>query len=271
MLAIEPIPAFNDNYIWLLRRSDSPEAVVVDPGDAVPVLEALARRDLRLTGILVTHHHPDHVGGLARLVAETAPTVYGPHNPAISGIDRRLGAGDRIELLGRSFEVMEVPGHTLDHIAYFSAGEPPLLFCGDTLFAGGCGRLFEGTAPMMHRSLQSLAALPPETRVYCAHEYTLANLAFARASTGRRRRRRCVPEGSPRCPPASPWNGPPTPSCAVTTPRWSPPCAARDACGVKPRKRCSRPCGAGRTVSSHPGNCLLRQNLLASSPGEATL
>jgi len=181
MLAIEPIPAFNDNYIWLLRRSDSPEAVVVDPGDAAPVLEALARRDLRLTGILVTHHHPDHVGGLARLVAETAPTVYGPHNPAISGLDRRLGAGDRIELLGRSFEVMEVPGHTLDHIAYFSAGEPPLLFCGDTLFAGGCGRLFEGTAPMMHRSLQSLAALPPETRVYCAHEYTLANLAFARA------------------------------------------------------------------------------------------
>ncbi len=181
MLAIEPIPAFNDNYIWLLRRPDSPDSVVVDPGDAAPVLEVLARRNLRLTAILVTHHHPDHVGGLARLVAETAPTVYGPRNRAIHGIDRRLGAGDRVELLGRTFEVMEVPGHTLDHIAYFGAGEPPLLFCGDTLFAGGCGRLFEGTAPMMHRSLQSLAALPAETRVYCAHEYTLANLAFARA------------------------------------------------------------------------------------------
>jgi len=181
MLWIEPIPAFNDNYIWLLRNPDSREAVVVDPGDAAPVLAVLARQELRLTGILVTHHHPDHVGGLARLVAETAPTVFGPRNRTISGIDRRLGAGDRIELLGRTFEVMEVPGHTLDHIAYFSAGDPPLLFCGDTLFAGGCGRLFEGTAPMMHHSLRSLAALPAETRVYCAHEYTLANLAFARA------------------------------------------------------------------------------------------
>lgn len=182
MLAIEPIPAFNDNYIWLLRAPGGPEAVVVDPGDAAPVLQALAQRDLRLTGILVTHHHPDHVGGLAQLIAKTAPTVYGPHNPAIAGIDRRLGAGDRIDLLGRRFEVMEVPGHTLDHIAYFSAGDPPLLFCGDTLFAGGCGRLFEGTAPMMHHSLQSLATLPGDTRVYCAHEYTLANLAFARAA-----------------------------------------------------------------------------------------
>jgi hydroxyacylglutathione hydrolase len=107
--------------------------------------------------------------------------VFGPRNPAIEGVDHRLGAGDRIEVLGLSLEVMEVPGHTLDHIAYYHAGERPLLFCGDTLFAGGCGRVFEGTPPMMYDSLQSLAALPPETAVYCAHEYTLANLAFARA------------------------------------------------------------------------------------------
>ena len=181
MLSIEPIAAFNDNYIWLLYDEESRQAFVVDPGDAAPVLATLRERQLELAGILITHHHLDHVGGLEILRKEYQPVVYGPQNPAISGIDHRLSAGDSADVLGRQFEVLEVPGHTLDHIAYFSAGEQPLLVCGDTLFAGGCGRVFEGTHPMMHASLQRLAALPPATRVYCAHEYTLANLAFASA------------------------------------------------------------------------------------------
>ena len=181
MLSIEPIAAFDDNYIWLLYDEDSRQAFVVDPGDAAPVLATLRERQLERAGVLITHHHFDHVGGLETLRSQYQPVVYGPQNPAISGIDHRLSAGDSADVLGRRFEVLEVPGHTLDHIAYFSDGEQPLLFCGDTLFAGGCGRVFEGTHPMMHASLQRLAALPASTRVYCAHEYTLANLAFATA------------------------------------------------------------------------------------------
>ncbi len=182
MLSIQPISAFSDNYIWLLADTDSRRACVVDPGDATPVCDALDQLGLELEIILITHHHLDHVGGVQALRERFAPLVYGPGNPAIEGVDRRLAAGDRVEVLGTNFVVMEVPGHTLDHIAYFHPGEKPLLFCGDTLFAAGCGRVFEGTPAMMHASLQSLAALPPETAVYCAHEYTLANLAFARAA-----------------------------------------------------------------------------------------
>ncbi len=181
MLTIQPIPAFDDNYIWLLSDPPSGRAFVVDPGDAAPVIAELERQQLNLAGVLITHHHFDHVGGLAQLRDIYSPRVYGPRNEAITGIDQQLASGDNIEVLGERFEVMEVPGHTLDHIAYFHQGDEPLLFCGDTLFAGGCGRMFEGTAPVMHGSLQALAALPASTRVYCAHEYTLANLAFARA------------------------------------------------------------------------------------------
>ncbi|TXS95815.1 hydroxyacylglutathione hydrolase [Parahaliea maris] len=182
MLSISPIPAFNDNYIWLLDNGS--EAVVVDPGDAAPVQQVLAERGLTLAGILITHHHFDHVGGLPALLAGRDIPVWGPRNPTVEQITRRLGAGDEITVLGAPFRVLEVPGHTLDHIAYFHDGEAtgqPVLFCGDTLFAGGCGRLFEGTPEMMHASLQRLASLPAATLVYCAHEYTLANLAFARA------------------------------------------------------------------------------------------
>jgi hydroxyacylglutathione hydrolase len=155
--------------------------VVVDPGDAAPVLAALQREGLTLAGILITHHHFDHVGGVPDLLAHAQVPVWGPRNPAIDCITERLGAGDRISVLDCDFSVLEVPGHTLDHIAYFHDGEQPLLFCGDTLFAGGCGRLFEGTPEVMHASLQAIARLPGNTRVYCAHEYTLANLAFAQA------------------------------------------------------------------------------------------
>lgn len=181
MLKIESIAAFSDNYIWLLHNSS--EAWVVDPGDAGVVVAALEARGLSLGGILVTHHHFDHVGGIADLVNLYQARVIGPNNPAIEHIDQRVSQGEHISVLGIDFEVLEVPGHTLDHIAYAAPGHQPepLLFCGDTLFAGGCGRLFEGTPAMMHKSLQQLATLPANTRVYCAHEYTLANLAFAAA------------------------------------------------------------------------------------------
>lgn len=181
MFDIQPIEAFSDNYIWLLVEAGTNSACVVDPGDATPVIERLEKLGLTLTEILITHHHFDHVGGLATLRERYRPLVYGPENPAIEGIDHALREGDNIEVFGATFTVLEVPGHTLDHIAYFQDSEDPVLFCGDTLFAGGCGRLFEGNPPMMLQSLEALAALPSSTRVYCAHEYTLANLAFARA------------------------------------------------------------------------------------------
>ncbi|WP_439107574.1 hydroxyacylglutathione hydrolase [Congregibacter sp.] len=181
MSSIVGVPAFSDNYIWLLENSDQ-TALVVDPGDAQAVEMALESRGLSLAGILITHHHFDHVGGLRALKDKYGCTVYGPVNPAIDGIDVELVAGDSLPVGDYSFQVISVPGHTLDHIAYYQAGESPLLFCGDTLFAGGCGRIFEGNPTMMHESLSRLAALPANTAVYCAHEYTLANLAFARAA-----------------------------------------------------------------------------------------
>ncbi len=176
---VQPISAFSDNYIWLMYNSESREACVVDPGDAQPVLSTLKELGLNLSTILITHHHFDHVGGLEALQKAYSVEVFGPNNPAISGIDHTVGAGDIANVLGLHFQVLEVPGHTLDHIAYFCGEGSPLLFCGDTLFAGGCGRVFEGDPPMMYKSLQSLAELPSSTRVYCAHEYTMANLAFA--------------------------------------------------------------------------------------------
>lgn len=187
MLSIEPIHAFSDNYIWLLTRPGSRECAVVDPGDAAPVMTLLAERGLQLDTILVTHHHFDHVGGIAGLLESAgAVRVIGPHNPAIDSLTERVAAGDRVEVLGCPFEVLEVPGHTLDHIAFFhapqSAADNPVLFCGDTLFAGGCGRVFEGTHAQMHQSLARLAALPDATRIYCAHEYTQSNLRFAQAA-----------------------------------------------------------------------------------------
>jgi len=177
-LQISPIAAFTDNYFWLLERAV--RAVVVDPGDAGPVLETLARRGLALEAILVTHHHADHIGGLAQLRARHRVPVYGPaaEAAAIHGLTHELREGARVPLpaLDLVLEVWEVPGHTLGHIAYVAPG---LVLCGDTLFSAGCGRLFEGTPAQMYRSLSRLAALPDATRVYCTHEYTLANLAFA--------------------------------------------------------------------------------------------
>jgi len=178
MLEIHPIRAFKDNYIWLLRQGTN--AAVVDPGDAQPVLDYVARNGVTLVAILATHHHPDHVGGVADLLAARSVPVYGPRSESIRVVTHPLGEGDSVSLaeLGVTFSVLEVPGHTRGHIAYYGAES---LFCGDTLFACGCGRLFEGTPEQMYASLQKLAALPGETRVYCAHEYTLDNIRFARA------------------------------------------------------------------------------------------
>ncbi|MDE2371612.1 MAG: hydroxyacylglutathione hydrolase [Burkholderiales bacterium] len=175
------LPAFADNYIWMLH--DGTRAVVVDPGDAAPVVEALQAQGLTLAGILVTHHHPDHVGGVDALRPLLRGPVWGPAREAIPAPFEPLREGDRIDVLGLAFEVIDVPGHTAGHIAYAERGAAaaPLLFCGDTLFSGGCGRLFEGTPAQMHDSLAKLAALPADSRVCCTHEYTLSNLRFARA------------------------------------------------------------------------------------------
>lgn len=176
-----PIPAFSDNYIWMLH--DAEHAVVVDPGQAEPVLSTLAQRGLKLLGILVTHHHADHVGGVEAIRAATGAPVWGPAYESLPEPVTRVQGGDSIELLGGPWQVIDVPGHTSGHIAFFStrAQSQPLLFCGDTLFSGGCGRLFEGTAAQMQASLDALAALPGNTLVCCAHEYTISNLRFAQA------------------------------------------------------------------------------------------
>jgi hydroxyacylglutathione hydrolase len=178
MVQIHGVPAFEDNYLWVIE--DGRNAAVVDPGDASPVGDFLDARGLALTAILATHHHKDHVGGLAALAARGGVEVFGPASERIAGVTRPLAGGERIDVpgLGLSLDVIAVPGHTAGHIAYAGDG---FVFCGDTLFAGGCGRLFEGTAAQMAASLAKLAALPPATRVYCAHEYTLANLRFAQA------------------------------------------------------------------------------------------
>lgn len=201
---LHPIPALTDNYIWALH--DGAQAWVVDPGQAEPVLAWLAAQRLQLAGILLTHHHGDHTGGVAALRAATAAPAWGPTGEPLPDGVQRVRGGERVALLGRSFEVIEVPGHTAGHIAWYCAGfapasiagpvgRPPdpasargqllgpegLLFCGDTLFSIGCGRLFEGSPAQMLASLDRLAALPDSTLVCCTHEYTLANLRFARA------------------------------------------------------------------------------------------
>lgn len=176
------IPAFNDNYIWALH--DTTHCVVVDPGDAAPVEAFLQEQGLMLSAILITHHHPDHVGGISALLKNRDIPVYGPAAETIPGRTQALEQGDSITLdvFDLTLNVLAVPGHTLGHIV-FHATHKEWLFCGDTLFAGGCGRLFEGSPEQMHHSLQKLAALPPQTQIFCAHEYTQANLTFAAAVT----------------------------------------------------------------------------------------
>ncbi|SFG71571.1 hydroxyacylglutathione hydrolase [Pseudomonas sp. NFACC45] len=179
MIQISALPAFTDNYIWLLQDHATQRCAVVDPGDATPVQAWLdAHPGWVLSDILITHHHHDHVGGVQALKNATHATVYGPASENIPARDVALQDNDQLSVLGWDFDVYAVPGHTLGHIAYYHHG---LLFCGDTLFAAGCGRLFEGTPAQMHQSLSRLASLPEDTLVYCTHEYTLSNLRFAAA------------------------------------------------------------------------------------------
>jgi hydroxyacylglutathione hydrolase len=178
-LNVRPVRAFSDNYIWLIESPRRPNHVVaVDPGEALPVITELKRRDLTLAAILLTHHHHDHIGGVPDLVRERQVPVIGPNDTRIATRTQTVTDQQRCELtdLGLSFETLEVPGHTLSHVAFWGHGA---LFCGDTLFSAGCGRMFEGTATQMNDSLNRLRELPPETQVFCGHEYTAANLRFA--------------------------------------------------------------------------------------------
>lgn len=179
MHEVTPIPAFSDNYIWLLSNPSNKMAAVVDPGCAQPVLTYLTKHKLNLCAILITHHHHDHSGGILELRQRYPNTpVYGPKLEPIPGITHKLSEGDHvaIEPLDLTFATLDIPGHTLGHIAFVGKDT---LFCGDTLFAAGCGRLFEGTAQQMYSSLQKLSSLPVDTKIYCGHEYTVANLNFA--------------------------------------------------------------------------------------------
>ena len=173
---IHTVRAFRDNYIWFLQPEGTKSAYVVDPGDSAPVLKQLNVLGLSLDGILITHHHPDHVGGADELLNHYSVPIYGPEG--IKQVTRVVQDMDTLNIANHTFQVISIPGHTLDHVAYYSA-DTAILFCGDTLFSNGCGRLFEGTPKQMLRSLSLLSSLPPETKIYCGHEYTEANTHFA--------------------------------------------------------------------------------------------
>ena len=177
MLKISPINAFSDNYIWLIQTNEG--NTLVDPGDSKPIISTIDKLGITIDDILITHHHYDHIGGLESLKPLIKGSVIGPKNNVIDHLDKHVGEGDVIESIGLQFSVFEVPGHTLDHIAFYSETEKEVLFCGDTIFSGGCGRVFEGTFEQMNHSLEKLMNLPSKTEIYCAHEYTLSNLQFA--------------------------------------------------------------------------------------------
>jgi hydroxyacylglutathione hydrolase len=178
MIDVIPVPAFKDNYIWLIHDTSSGCAAIVDPGDSTPVVSSLNKLGIKPIAILITHHHHDHIGGVQGLVSQFDIPVYGPAGEDIPGINHTLKEGDKVKLnhIDTEFEIIDVPGHTAGHIAYHCRGK---LFIGDTLFMAGCGRLFEGTAEQMYKSLSKIMQLSDDTEIYCAHEYTLANLHFA--------------------------------------------------------------------------------------------
>ena len=176
MLSVEPIKAYTDNYIWLVSTNEG--SIVVDPGESKEILNLIDSNEIDLKGVLITHHHYDHTNGLLDLTNKINLEVYGPKK--IEGINNIVEEFDKFSLIGIDFEVIEIPGHTLDHLAFFSSNnKDPILFCGDTLFAGGCGRVFEGTFEQMFKSLKKISNYPKETKIFCGHEYTLSNLKFA--------------------------------------------------------------------------------------------
>ena len=176
MLSVEPIKAYTDNYIWLVSTNEG--SIVVDPGESKEILNLIDTNEIDLKGVLITHHHYDHTNGLLDLTNKINLEVYGPKK--IEGINNIVEESDKFSLIGIDFEVIEIPGHTLDHLAFFSSNnKDPILFCGDTLFAGGCGRVFEGTFEQMFKSLKKISNYPKETKIFCGHEYTLSNLKFA--------------------------------------------------------------------------------------------
>ena len=176
MLSVEPIKAYTDNYIWLVSTNEG--SIVVDPGESKEILNLIDSNKIDLKGVLITHHHYDHTNGLLDLTNKINLEVYGPKK--IEGINNIVKESDKFSLIGIDFEVIEIPGHTLDHLAFFSSNnKDPILFCGDTLFAGGCGRVFEGTFEQMFKSLKKISNYPKETKIFCGHEYTLSNLKFA--------------------------------------------------------------------------------------------
>ena len=178
MVKIESIEAFTDNYIWLVTTNEG--SIVIDPGESSNVINYLDNNQLDLKAIFITHHHFDHTGGIDEITSYYPVNVFGPINN-VETINKRLKDGDRVSIIGIDFEIIEIPGHTLDHIAYFSENNGnPILFCGDTLFAAGCGRVFEGTFEQMYESIIKLKNLPINTKIYCGHEYTLSNLEFAK-------------------------------------------------------------------------------------------
>ena len=176
MLSVEPIKAYTDNYIWLVSTNEG--SIVVDPGESEEILNLIDSNKIDLKGVLITHHHYDHTNGLLDLTNKINLEVYGPKK--IEGINNIVKESDKFSLIGIDFEVIEIPGHTLDHLAFFSSNnKDPILFCGDTLFAGGCGRVFEGTFEQMFKSLKKISNYPKKTKIFCGHEYTLSNLKFA--------------------------------------------------------------------------------------------
>ena len=179
MLSVKPIKAYQDNYIWLVSTNEG--SIVVDPGESKKILNLIDNNEIDLEGVLITHHHFDHTNGLSDLLNKSSLEVYGPKNN-VNGINNIVKNNDKFTVIGIDFEVIEIPGHTLDHIAFYSfnSGEP-ILFCGDTLFSGGCGRVFEGTFDQMFIALKKISKYPKETKIFCGHEYTLSNLKFALA------------------------------------------------------------------------------------------
>ena len=179
MLSVKPIKAYQDNYIWLVSTNEG--SIVVDPGESKKILNLIDNNEIDLKGVLITHHHFDHTNGLSDLLNKKGLEVYGPNNN-VDGINYIVKNNDKFTVIGIDFEVIEIPGHTLDHIAFYSFNDgEPILFCGDTLFSGGCGRVFEGTFDQMFIALKKISKYPKETKIFCGHEYTLSNLKFALA------------------------------------------------------------------------------------------